>query len=139
MVQMANNIMKVRCPSPHALRTWKLTAVLVQKMDVTNLIVNKLQAHIINETMVLPNMDEWPMPYWPESYDPAGTRYDAPFQSKASFLTLPNSDDAEGQDGRPHLIYQRPEKADQPELKKRKSLLKAFSFIDISPDGTQPV
>lgn len=42
-------------------------------MDVTNLIVNKLQAHIINETMVLPNMDEWPMPYWPESYDPAGT------------------------------------------------------------------
>jgi len=41
-------------------------------MDVTNLIVNKLQAHIINETMVLPNMDEWPMPYWPESYDPAG-------------------------------------------------------------------
>lgn len=92
MVQMANSIMK--------------------KMDVTNLIVNKLQAHIINETMVLPNMDEWPMPYWPESYDPA-----------------------EGQDGRPHLIYQRPEKADQPELKKRKSLLKAFSFIDISPDG----
>ncbi len=42
---------------------------------------------------------------------------------------------AEGQDGRPHLIYQRPEKVDQPELKKRKSLLKAFSFIDISPDG----
>jgi hypothetical protein len=33
------------------------------------------------------------------------------------------------------LIYQRPEKVDQPELKKRKSLLKAFSFIDISPDG----
>lgn len=91
MVQLANTIMK--------------------KMDVTNLIVNKLQAHIINETMVLPNMDEWPMPFWPESYDPA-----------------------EGQDGRPHLIYQRPT-ADEPTLKKRKSLLKAFSFIDISPEG----
>lgn len=46
MVQMANNMMK--------------------KTDLTNILVNKFKANIITETMVLPNMDEWPMPYWPE-------------------------------------------------------------------------
>ena len=49
MVQMANNMMK--------------------KTDLTNILVNKFKAYIITERMVLPNMDEWPMPYWPDDPD----------------------------------------------------------------------
>jgi hypothetical protein len=85
MVQMANNLMK--------------------KLDITNIIVNKFKANIINETLVLPNMDEWPMPFWPEQEE--------------------EEEDME----KGLVIYTRPVSA---ESEKKSSLWK---MIDISPEG----
>jgi hypothetical protein len=52
----------------------KVASTIIKKLrsDITRLIVNQLKTDIIGEKMVLPNMEDFPIPYFTEKHKDMG-------------------------------------------------------------------